>query len=244
MSQDTESPDVEGAVPRQDLPAGDFSLWLRGTRRALAEKGSAGVPCGDCTGCCTSSYFIHIGPDESQTLRRIPKKLRFPAPGLPKGQVVLGYDEKGRCPMLKGGTCSIYEDRPQTCRAYDCRVFPAAGIEAGDDGQEMINQRVRRWRFSYPTEGDRQEHLAVQAATTFLQEHTDCLPDGFVSSNPAQLAVLAVKVCDAFFVGAGALEGSGRLPTDIEVAEAVIEKARQFEPGRPEEPAVRPPRRS
>lgn len=240
MSQDAQSPGVGGAAPRQDLPAGDFSSWLRTTRTTLAEQGSADVPCGECIGCCTSSYFIHIGPGESQALRRIPKKLRFPAPGLPKGHVVLGYDANGRCPMLADGKCSIYEDRPQTCRSYDCRVFPAAGIEAGDDGKELINQRVRRWRFSYPTEGDREEHLAVQAAATYLQEHAGCFPDGFVPGNPAQLAVLAVKVYDAFVDGAGAPDGGGRASTDSDLAAAAVERARQFGTAGPRDPAGRP----
>lgn len=158
------------------------------------KKGSANVPCGECIACCTSSYFIHIGPGESQTLRRIPKELLFPAPGLPKGHVLLGYDEKGRCPMLVDGKCSIYEHRPHTCRSYDCRVFPAVGDRGRDNDTELIHQRIRRWKFSYPAEGDRKEHFAVQAAATFLHEHADCFPDGFVPSNPAQLAILAIKL--------------------------------------------------
>jgi hypothetical protein len=148
MSDDTKLPEVGDVTKRQDLPAGGFSSWLRRTRSAQTGKGTANVPCGECIACCTSSYFIHIGPGESRTLSRIPKELLFPAPGLPKGHVLLGYDENGCCPMLVDGKCSIYEHRPQTCRGYDCRVFPAAGIEAGDSDKELINLRIRRWKFS------------------------------------------------------------------------------------------------
>ncbi len=63
--------------------------------------------------------FVHIKPDETQTLRRIPRALLFPAPGLPKGHRVMGYDDRGYCPMLVDDKCSIYEDRPQACRTYD-----------------------------------------------------------------------------------------------------------------------------
>src|ERR1700675_3707326 len=112
MSDDTKLPDVEDVTKREELPAAGFSSWLRRTRNAQMEKGSASVPCGECVACFTSFYFIHIGPEESQTLNRIPKELLFPAPGLPKGHVLLGYDEKGRCPMLVDGKCSIYEHRP------------------------------------------------------------------------------------------------------------------------------------
>lgn len=91
------------------------------------------MPCGDCTACCTSSQFIHIAPDETETLGHIPDELLFDAPGFPAGHVVLGYDENGHCPMLVDGACSIYAHRPRTCRTYDCRIFPATGIDLGDE---------------------------------------------------------------------------------------------------------------
>ena len=51
---------------------------------ALRGERSADVPCGDCTRCCTSSQFIHIAPDEVETLAHIPVELLFPAPRLPR----------------------------------------------------------------------------------------------------------------------------------------------------------------
>jgi uncharacterized protein len=118
-----------------------FSEWLD----QFDASSDAQVPCGTCTACCTSSQFVHIGPDETDTLAHVPAALRFPAPGLAEGHVVLGYDERGRCPMLVDGACSIYEHRPRTCRTYDCRVFAAVGIEPED--QPAIAARVREWTF-------------------------------------------------------------------------------------------------
>jgi hypothetical protein len=94
--------DVTGA---QNLPAGAFSSWLRDTRSGQLTNATADVPCGTCNACCKSSYFIHIAPEELRALRRIPKALLFKAPGLPSGNVLMGYDEKGRCPMLIDGRC-------------------------------------------------------------------------------------------------------------------------------------------
>ena len=111
--------------------AGDFSAWLDEMLGALRGERAADVPCAGCTACCTSSQFVHIEPDETDTLAHIPPELLFPAPLAPRGHVVLGYDERGHCPMLVDDQCSIYEHRPRTCRTYDCRVFPAAGIEIG-----------------------------------------------------------------------------------------------------------------
>ena len=128
MSKDTKRLGIEDMTEQQDLPAGRFSSWLRRTRSAQLEENGVDVPCGECNACCKSSYFIHIRPEETQTLSRIPGELLFAAPGLPEGNVLLGYDENGHCPMLIDEKCSIYEHRPLTCRTYDCRIFPAAGI--------------------------------------------------------------------------------------------------------------------
>lgn len=189
-----------------DLPAGDFSSWVAEVRNAISGQQDADVPCDGCTACCASSQFVHIGPDETGTLAHIPAELLFPAPGLPRGHVLLGYDERGHCPMLVGGRCSIYQHRPRTCRAYDCRVFAATGIEPSDD-KPLIAQRVRRWRFSFPTEAGRVQHAAIRAAVAYLHEHPDEVPDS-VRANPTQQAVTAVEVHDAFL---GHDQASGRI---------------------------------
>ncbi len=67
------------------LAAGDFSAWLGEMQAAIRGERASDVPCGTCTACCTSSQFIHIGPDESDTLAHIPGELLFPAPRLPAG---------------------------------------------------------------------------------------------------------------------------------------------------------------
>src|SRR5205814_1248545 len=89
---------AEDVTEDQILPAGSFSAWLGGMRRALGGERASDVPCDGCTACCRSSQFVHIGPDEADTLAHIPTELLFPAPGLPRGNVVLGYDEHGHCP--------------------------------------------------------------------------------------------------------------------------------------------------
>ena len=147
----------------EDLAAGDFSSWVDEMQRALRGERDADVPCDGCTACCTSSQFVHIEPDETDTLAHIPPELLFPAPRLPRGHVLLGYDERGHCPMLVDNGCSIYEHRPRTCRTYDCRIFAAAGVEVDDDKPE-IAQRVRRWRFSFANAADRRRRDAIRAA--------------------------------------------------------------------------------
>ncbi len=180
-----------------DLPAGDFSVWIAGMLAAIRGEGESDVPCDGCTACCTASQFIHIGPDEVDTLAHIPGALLFPAPRLPHGHVLMGYDERGHCPMLIDNRCSIYEHRPRTCRTYDCRVFAAAGIEPTGDTKVEITARARRWRFNVRTDVDRAQQAAVRAAAKYVAEHPDLLPGGR-STTETQLAVLAVEVHRAF----------------------------------------------
>jgi Fe-S-cluster containining protein len=97
--------------------------------------------------------------------------------------VVLGYDERGHCPMLIDGRCSIYEHRPRTCRIYDCRIFPAAGLALDGEEKVLIARRAGRWRFRYPTPADEADHDAVRAAAASLAEHHD---------NVTEVALLAI----------------------------------------------------
>ena len=162
------------AAGEDALDAGEFSSWLGEFRGALRGEHDADVPCGSCTACCTSSQFVHIGPEEVDTLAHVPRELLFAAPGLPKGHFVLGYDERGHCPMFEGGGCSIYSHRPKACRAYDCRVFAATAI---DPGKPLIARQVRRWQFAAPTAPSRQalDELKVSAAR-LRREHPAALP--------------------------------------------------------------------
>jgi uncharacterized protein len=188
MEQNNASDDQDEA-----LDAGSFADWLSDFTAVLRGEHGADVPCGDCTACCTSSQFIHISPDETETLSRVPKALRFPAPRMPRGHVLLGFDERGRCPMLVQGACSIYEHRPRTCRMYDCRVFPAAAVEPAAH-QVEIRRRSQRWAFTHPTAADTSLHDAVTRAAHYLGRFRADFPDGVVPTQATQLAVLASAI--------------------------------------------------
>jgi Fe-S-cluster containining protein len=179
------------------LPAGNFSEWLRDMRAALASRGGMDVACGDCRGCCVSSYYVKVRADETAALARIGAENLDPGPAGDAGSRLMGYQANGHCLMLRDGNCSIYSDRPETCRSYDCRVFAAAGMNAGPD-KPAINQRVARWAFEYPTRRDRDEQRAVTAAASYLRQHPVRLPGGRVPSRPSEVAVLAVKAYAVF----------------------------------------------
>lgn len=165
-------------------------------RRALSGREGMDVACGDCVGCCTSSYYIKVRARDRDALSAIPARHLQPDPAA-AGGMLMGFDASGHCPMFGTGGCSIYRSRPETCRTYDCRVFAAAGMTAGEQ-RPAINARVARWRFEYPTAGDEREQRAVRAAAGFLRQHPVRFPGGHVPSRPAEIAVLAVKGYTAF----------------------------------------------
>jgi hypothetical protein len=101
-------------------------------------------------------------------------------------------------------------------------VFAAAGIAAGGSEKEVINQRVKSWKFSYPTAQDRADHLAVQAAASFIQKNAASFPGGRVPDNPSQLAILALKVYSIFL-------DKDKTATNPQIANAIIKASREFD---------------
>ena len=136
---------------------------------------------------------------------------------------MMGYREDGTCPMLEQGLCTIYADRPQTCRDYDCRIFAAAGIEAGGTDKHVINQRVRAWRFRYRDDGEQRAHGAIRAAATFIRDHRAAFPGGRGPTAPTGIAVLALKAHTVF------LDPAVATRTDADTARAIIAASRAFD---------------
>ena len=169
---------------------------------------------------------VYIRPEETRTLRRIPRSLLFRAPGLPKGHLLMGYDDKGHCPMLIGGRCSIYEDRPQTCRDYDCRVFAATGISTGLPAWDEIAQRAGSWTFSYKNEESEAEHAVLKEAAAFLQRARNLFPPRTLPAQPGPLAAFAVKIYRAFADLTAEAESKGKVlanvPLEAEAAEKIV----------------------
>lgn len=203
------------------VAAGPFGRWLMQARAALRGTGGMDVPCGECVGCCTSSYSILLRPHDA-ALDVVPVKFLSSVPGLAYPHAKMNPLQNGHCPMFQQGKCSIYAQRPQTCLDYDCRVFAAAGIQTGNN-RPVINQRIRQWRFTYESEADRQAHAAVQSAAAFINEHGSEFPAAWLPNNPSGLAVLAVKVYELF------LDANQQTSDHARMALAIINSSREFD---------------
>ncbi|NKC01369.1 MAG: hypothetical protein GKR90_23125 [Pseudomonadales bacterium] len=170
--------------------AGPFDDWLVATDTVLRTNGTADVPCGTCNACCRSGQFIQVTPADTSALAVIDPQLLFPAPGKPE-IMILGFDEKGHCPLLKDDHCSIYDSRPQACRTYDCRVFAAAQIDPDD--QPLIKDAISDWEFAEPNT----KQIAVSRAARYIRKHSPRLGSHH-GSSAIQLSLSAIKIHDLF----------------------------------------------
>jgi uncharacterized protein len=183
------------------LEAGRFSVWFRAIRSSLNKRSAMKVPCGTCDACCRSSRFVHVGRSEKRSLEHIPHRLLFPAPFLPEGTMVLGYDQMGRCPMLSDDGCSIYTHRPMTCRSFDCRIL--AACEIGLEAENPIARQARRWRFQHPSKRDQRLIAATRSAARFLKDHAKDFPIDTVSGDEVQVAATAIRISGIFLTRRG-----------------------------------------
>lgn len=212
---------TQPAAIAETVAAGPFGEWLRRMRLSLQGNEGMDVPCGDCVGCCVSGYSVQLRPEDDRARARIPAELLLSPPGFPAGHLTVQPKADGTCPMLSAGRCTIYQVRPQTCLDYDCRIFAAAGIDAG---KPIIDKRVREWRFSYSSDGDRIEHDAVRAAASFVREHRDSFGVR-VPTAPMGIAVFAIKAYAVF------LDPQITTKAPPEIARSMIDAIRMFDRG-------------
>ena len=208
----------------EPLDAGDFGAWLR-DMQAVLRGGTEGtdVPCGDCVGCCSSHWPVALRAEDEALVPLVPAWLLLEPDNAPEGVRYMGYREDGTCPMLVKRQCRVYTQRPQTCRDFDCRIFTAAAIASAGADKPLIDERVRRWRFSYASAQDLAVHAAIQAAAAFLQGEAREVSGFHFPVAPIAIAGVALKAHAVF------LNGNAEGKSAAELARAVVDAARWFD---------------
>ncbi len=203
-------------------------------RAVLMGEQVADVPCDGCVGCCVSSYDIPLRPTDKSALAVVPAShLRLPVDG---SLARMTHRDDGTCPMLEANLCSIYADRPQTCRDYDCRIYAATGL-LPDGERPVIRDRVLQWRFRFDSEAEAAQYAALCRAARFIREHAALFPASARAGSAVAAAVLAVKTWPLFVRDAPARRGEstnekGGGPEDPpppEQVKRVLEAARAFD---------------
>lgn len=103
-----------------------FRSWLKfhspsnidSTVKKLSQKYSALIDCKECANCCRSLNIVL----DSKVTKQFAAILDSPVDEFQK-QYTFVDEEKDRllkapCPVLKSNLCTIYENRPDTCRTF------------------------------------------------------------------------------------------------------------------------------
>jgi len=90
-------------------------------------------------------------------------------------------------------------------------------------------RKAGEWKFSCPTERDRNLLSAVQAAAMFLMKHREHFPDNLVPRNAIQLSAFAIKVHDVFLNTNAVAADIAQAPRDSEIAKEVLKSYEKFE---------------
>ena len=143
------------------MDAGGFADWIVAMQRGMRTGEGSDVPCGGCVACCTSGQLVPVEEHERNAL---------PASAVVEAQDgwVLARREDGVCASLIEGRCAVYAVRPTACRIYDCRIFPATGLEPEAD-KPAIAERARAWTFSMSGDEDRRRQEAVRATVQMIR---------------------------------------------------------------------------
>jgi Fe-S-cluster containining protein len=136
-------------------PFGSVTTFLR-EHDAGVRAGATKTPCGTCTACCVSKEWAAV-PLSAEEAERFADCAHYSA-----GTWLLDRKPDGSCVKLIEGKCSVYQQRPRTCRLFDCRW--AALIEAicrFGVADELARSALLQWEAPRITE--RRDRDALEA---------------------------------------------------------------------------------
>lgn len=126
----------------------DFLPWLSSVLQVIYRlengdtKAAVKVPCGTCTLCCQNNRTV-LTEEEAQN-----PIYKAEWHGLDASKEGVNWfipkDKDGRCIHLGEG-CNIFEDRPATCRTFDCRKRIVAGMRDPHTLEMAKQWDMSRW---------------------------------------------------------------------------------------------------
>lgn len=171
--------------------AGEFRRWLHSMREVLTTGRGIQVPCGTCRACCRSGYFIPVRAAEHSTMAVVPSRVLMPSLSASQtGDRLIAITPKGDCALFVRGNCSIYSNRPQACRDYDCRLFAATGLRTG---HPAIDLQIDGWRFCHDDADSLRIQAAMQEVAGFILRYPQAFPGGRAPTRAPDVAVVAFK---------------------------------------------------
>ena len=185
------------------VDAGAFGAWLHKFRDSLQGDSGMDVPCGDCTGCCTSGYSIQLRRSDVAARAQVPVELTVEAPGFASGELTVPARADGTCPMLRAGRERLIDDatrRGVGIVVIDAPLLFEAGVDRECDEVWFIDapreQRLARVKASRgwdEAELDRREGAQLQADEKRRRSTRVIVNDGDEGALIAQVRVALGK---------------------------------------------------
>jgi Fe-S-cluster containining protein len=107
-----------------------------------AAEGELALLCRSCGLCCDGSLFgrVDLEPEEVEPARRLRLRVLHNAKGFEQPCAALARSGPG----LDGCLCTIYDDRPLSCRRFTCRLYDRHRREGGSIEERLsVVRRVR-----------------------------------------------------------------------------------------------------
>ncbi len=122
----------------------DFLPWLSDVLKLLYRlevtpddrEASLNIPCGDCTLCCQHYRVPLLESEWGHIYKAVEDK---------PGEWIIPQRPDGSCTHLVDGKCQIYEQRPTTCRMFDCRERIVANLSDKHTREMTLQWDMSRW---------------------------------------------------------------------------------------------------
>lgn len=138
---------------------GSFDTTLRKVQQDKARK-EASVPCGDCNQCCKCGYDIPLSDSEAERLEHTVSA---------SGAKILAKSDDNRCHYFIDSRCSIYAQRPQHCKMFDCRLYALGGVWP----DKLISDGFQPFALTTKSKDEKVRYLSVIMATQAALESND-----------------------------------------------------------------------
>lgn len=154
-----------------------------------------------CGKCCDGDYEVPIYPKEARRLKTVPDYKVKLKRGIehPEGKTfrILAHKVDGTCWYVQDGKCSIYDKRPECCRAWVCDQRHAEAIRLirkKEQEEEKAKVKVKKedlyvnvifaelWTLGYL-------HRGGDRWSQFKKELTQKLKDGLKDETPCKLRI-------------------------------------------------------
>lgn len=162
----------------------EFLTWLCKAGEVISRnvKGeSFSINCKGCTICCERHLNVIVSKEEVNENHK-EWDVEFYEVDQTRGLLRIRKNDKGVCVHLLDGRCQIYDNRPRTCRIFDCRQRLIANVFDKHTRDMVIQWDANEWLKP-------ENRIYIEAVRQAARQYTQSCPDTGVAET-TQYAIL------------------------------------------------------